>query len=453
MKETLSYESISTKLQKIATLAKGAPEMVVTTLSHHIDRWFLKEAYRRTHKSGAVGIDGQTAKEYAVALDANLESLLNRFKSGNYKAPAVKRRYIPKGDGKSTRPIGIPTLEDKILQRAVTMVLEAVYEQDFLPCSYGFRPQRSAHDALEAIWQTITKWGDVWILEVDIKSFFDTIDHTKLREILDERIKDGIIRRTIDKWLKAGVMEDGITTHPETGTPQGGVISPLLANIYLHHVLDKWLEEMAKPRLRGKAELIRYADDFVILFTEEMDARRVYDVLPKRLAKYGLSIHPEKTKLIHFRHPKKTDTDTQHASETFDFLGFTHYWGKSRKGTVIVKRKTSKKRLARTIKALREWCKTNRHLEIRRQAEELRLKLRGHYQYFGITNNMRALKTIFHLTERIWHTYLSRRSQKAYLNWTKMKRILARYPLPAPRIYRSIYNRTPELPFNGEPVF
>ena len=256
-----SPETVSTKLQKIAELAGKAPEMAFTSLNHYIDIELLLEAYLRTRKDGAPGIDGQTAKEYEENLFENLNSLLDRFKSGTYKAPPVRRVYIPKGDGTKTRPIGIPTFEDKVLQRAVTMVLEAVYEQDFLDCSYGFRPCRSAHQALQALWDRLMKMGGGCVLELDIQKFFDTLDHSHLRSFLDQRVRDGVIRRAIDKWLKAGVMEEGALRSTETGTPQGGVVSPILANLYLHEVLDVWFMRDVVPRLWGKAFLIRYADD------------------------------------------------------------------------------------------------------------------------------------------------------------------------------------------------
>jgi RNA-directed DNA polymerase len=260
MAETSTSTPISTRLKSIAELASKAPDMVIRTLAHHIDVEFLREAYRRTRKDGAVGIDGQTADEYARHLDENLQSLLDRFKSGRYRAPAVRRVHIPKGDG-GTRPLGIPTFEDKVLQRAVTMVLEAVYEQDFLDCSYGFRPGRSAHQALKALWNGLMDLGGGWVLDADIKSFFDTLAHGHLRNFLDQRMTDGVLRRAIGKWLNAGVLEEGRIERSSEGTPQGGVISPLLANLYLHYVLDQWFAEEVQPRLKGVAFLVRYADD------------------------------------------------------------------------------------------------------------------------------------------------------------------------------------------------
>ena len=280
MGETSGSQTVSTKLQRIAELAKKAPEMAFTTLAHHIDIDWLREAYNRTRKDGARGVDGQSAIEYAADLEDNLRSLLERAKSGTYRAPPVKRVHIPKGDGKQTRPIGIPTFEDKVLQRAVAMLLEAVYEQEFYDFSYGFRPRRSAHQALDAVSKGMWEMAGGWVLEVDIRKFFDTLDHEHLRKILRHRVRDGVLLRLIGKWLNAGVLEGLVLSHPEAGTPQGGVISPLLANIYLHAVIDGWFVRDVCPRLKGRAQLVRYADDFVFVFEREDDARRVFKALP-----------------------------------------------------------------------------------------------------------------------------------------------------------------------------
>ena len=292
---TPSLITVSTKLERIAGLARRMPGVSLQTLAHHIDLAWMREAHHRVRKDGATGVDGQTAEEYAKNLESNLRALLDRVKSGDqYRAPPVRRVHIPKGDGSKTRPIGIPTFEDKILQKAVAMVLEAVYEQDFYPCSYGFRPGRGAHDALQALWTETMALGGGWVLEADIEKFFDSVDHTKLREVLSQRVSDGALIRLIGKWLNAGVMEAGVVRHPETGTPQGGVISPLLANVYLHEVLDVWWEREVRPRMSGRTSLVRYADDFVLLFEKEEDARRVEAVLSKRFEKYGLKLHPER---------------------------------------------------------------------------------------------------------------------------------------------------------------
>lgn len=436
MKGTPDPNSVSTKLQRIAQLAGEAPERVLHSIAHHIDMRFLREAHRRTRKDGAVGVDGQTAAEYAENLGDNLSSLMERFKSGSYRAPSVRRSHVPKDDGKKKRPIGVPTFEDKVLQKAVLMVMEAVYEQDFLDCSYGFRPKRSAQQAIEALWQGLMQMGGGWVVEVDIESFFDSLEHRPLRGFLDQRVRDGVLRRTIHKWLKAGVLEEGNVRHPDTGTPQGGVISPLLANIYLHEVLDKWFETVVKPRLLGRAFLIRYADDFVLVFSNEADARRVMAVLPKRFGKYGLRLHPTKTRMLKFC-PEVGDNHPRKGTRSFDFLGFTHYWGLSRKGYWVVKRKTAADRFSRTLKRFAQWCRMCRHWPVALQHKMLTLKLRGHDAYYGISGNLSALRRLRFALERIWRKWLDRRGRKSRMDWDRFKLLLERYPLPAPVIYHS----------------
>jgi RNA-directed DNA polymerase len=412
----------------------------LSTLAHHIDMDWMREAYRRTRKGGAVGVDGQTAQAYEANLEANLQSLLERAKSGRYKAPPVRRVYIPKGTGGDTRPIGIPTFEDKVLQRAVVMVLEAIYEQDFLDCSYGFRPGRSALQALEFLWHRLMDTSDGWVLEIDIRKFFDTLDHSHLRSILRQRVRDGVLLRLIGKWLKAGVMESGCVIHPETGSPQGGVISPILANAYLHEVLDTWIEHTVKPRLRGRVCLIRYADDAVMVFTEESDARRVLEVLPKRFGKYGLTLHPEKTRLVPFHKPRSRAGEkarNESRPGTFDLLGFTHYWGRTKKGRWAVQRKTAGNRLSRALKSVAQWCRDHRHLPIREQWTTLASKLRGHYAYYGIPGNTRAIREFRTHAERAWRHWLSRRSNKSRIPWDRFVLLQVRYPLPAALVSRS----------------
>ena len=426
-----SPDAVCTKQQRIAELAKIQPPMVLTTLAHHVDLEWLREAYRRTRKDGAVGVDGQTATEYAANLEVNLQSLLNRAKSGLYQAPPVRRTYIPKGTGPETRPLGIPTFEDKVLQRAVLMLLEPVYEQDFLDCSYGFRPRRSAHQAAQAVWRATMELRGGWVLEMDIRKFFDRLVHRHLREILSQRVRDGVVLRLIGKWLHAGVMEEGRVTHPETGSPQGGVISPLLANVYLHEVLDTWFEQMVQPRMRGRSRLIRYADDAVLVFEREDDARRVLEVLPKRFEKYGLTLHPDKTRLVRFQAPRRSPRDEDGpGSGTFDFLGFTHFWAKSWKGGWVVKQRTAQDRFTRAVRALSAWCRKHRHLRLGEQWRTLGQKLRGHYAYYGIIGNPRSIGWFRHEAERIWHKWLSRRSSKARIPWDRFKSVLDRLPLP-----------------------
>lgn len=442
MAGTSSPTTVSTKLQRIATLASEDPERVLTTLAHHIDVDFLKEAFRRTRKDGAVGVDGQMAHFYAEHLDANLESLLHRFKSGTYYAPPVRRVYIPKDDGKAFRPIGIPSFEDKVLQRAVAMVLEAVYEQDFRDCSYGFRPKRSPHQALDAFWKQAMQMRGGWVIKIDIKSYFDTISHRELRVILDKRVRDGVIRRTIDKWIKAGVLENGGVTYSDTGVPQGSGVSPILSNLFLHEVLDTWFEDVVKPRLEGNAVLCRFADDAIILCARENDANRVMTVLPKRFEKYGLTLHPEKTCVIRFTRPprggqprRRRDVTTWPGS--FDLLGFTLYWAKSRWGNWVVKRKTASDRLSRALKRINTWCRENRHAEIGWQHQKLALKLRGHYGYYGMTTNSQRLRQFRDGVIRIWRKWLSRRSQRSHIRWDRFNEFLKRYPLPRVKIVHS----------------
>lgn len=431
--------SISTRLQRIARLAREDPERSFMSLAHYIDEYWLREAYSRTRKDGAVGVDGTTAEQYAEQLEENLRALLDRFKSGLYRAPPVKRVHILKGSGPQTRPIGIPTFEDKVLQRAVAMVLEAIYEEDFLACSYGFRPDRSAHGALRDLWRGLMGMGGGWVLEVDIRSFFDELDHDHLRAFLDRRVRDGVIRRAIGKWLQAGVLEEGSVKHPTTGTPQGGVISPLLANLYLHEVVDRWFEEEVKPRLGGRAVLLRYADDFVIVFAMERDARRVEAVLAKRLSRFGLRLHPEKTRLVRFRPTGgKGKPPESEGPGTFTFLGFTHYWGKSRKGRWMVQRKTDTTRLTRALSRVRQWCRHWRHSPVSWQQQQLSLGLRGHYAYYGIMGNYRALNSYYHWVTQEWRKWLNRRSQKAKMTWERYCRLLVNYPLPRPRIVHAI---------------
>ncbi len=424
-------QGVLPKQQRIAQLASQSPEMGFTSLAYHMDLDWLKEAYRRTRKDGAAGVDGQTAADYEGDLEGNLRSLLERAKSGSYFAPPVRRVHIPKaGSPDQTRPIGIPTLEDKVLQRAVTMLLEPIYERDFHPGSYGFRPGRGAHQALEQLWKNTMDTAGGWILEVDISKFFDTLDHAQLREFVKRRVRDGVLLRLIGKWLNAGVMESGQVSYPGAGSPQGGVISPLLANVYLHYVLDTWFEQEVQPRLQGKAYLIRYADDFVIGFTEEQDARRVMEVLPKRFGKYGLKVHPEKTRLVRFNKPTDKDGGDPGQPESFDLLGFTHYWGRGRKGHPVVKRKTASKRMSRSLKAINDWCRDHRHRPLAEQQKTLSQKIRGHCAYYGITGNSQCLQEFRLWVVRLWHKWLNRRNRERSMTWVVFNRMLARYPLP-----------------------
>ncbi len=319
-------------------------------------------------------------------------------------------------------------------QRAIAMLLEPIYEQDFRGCSFGFRPGRSAHQALQVIRCGIMEQRGRWVLEVDVRKYFDSIDHAKLRELLARRVTDGVVRRLIDKWLKAGVMEQGQLSFPGTGTPQGGVISPLLSNVFLHYVLDEWFVEQVQPRLRGSSTLVRYCDDFVMLFEGKEDAERVQEVLGKRLAKFGLELHPDKTRLIDFRLPSARASAETMLPTTFVFLGFLHVWGKSRKGNDTMWQRTAKDRLARTLKAINQRCRTMRSWPLAEQHRRLCLMLKGHFAYFGISGNYQRLTAVVYQTRRLWRKWLSRRSWKSYVTWEQFLRLVDRYPLPVPRI-------------------
>lgn len=442
MSETLRSGSVTTKLQRIAGLARRHPTRVFSSVAHAIDLEWVREAYRRTRKDGARGVDGRNADDYAANLEKNLSDLTEKLRTGSYRPPPVLRAHIPKANGQM-RPIGIPTFEDKIAQRAVAMLLEAIYERDFHGDSYGFRPGRSAHQALKELQKRPTYWHRCWVIEADIESFFDTIDHTQLRSILDQRIRDGVIRRLVDRWLKAGVMENGRVRLPEAGTPQGGVISPLLANIFLHTVLDQWFEHDVWTRLKGKAKFIRYADDFVMLFEREDDAKRVMAVLGKRFKRFGLQLHPEKTRMLSFNDPG-LGMERAQRRRSFDFLGFTHFWARSRNGRWIVKQKTAKDRVSRTLKRVKERCSHMRHDPIERQHRELCWFLRGHFNYFGITGNGDALVRIRHEVERIWGRALARRNGRRFA-WERFKPLLERFPLPSPHPSRSVSPSEPTV--------
>ena len=454
--ETSSSPTVSTKLQRIAEQAIQYPEMQFTTLAHLLDQELLREAYRRTNKSSAPGCDEVTAAEYAEHLDENLRDLHERLRNGRYIPPPVKRTWLPKDDG-SQRPIGKPTFEDKIVQRAVSMLLGEIYEQDFYDFSYGFRRGRSPHQALHDLRERCRTGNIHWVLDADVSGFFDHLDHQWLQELLQRRVKDGSIRRLIGRWLRAGVLDGVDLTYSDEGTPQGGVISPLLANIYLHYVLDEWFVREIQPRLKGRAFLIRFADDFVIGCELEADARRLMEVLPKRFAKHGLTIHPEKTKLIEFGRPRnrppaqattsaspntppasKPGEESGSGNGTFDFLGFTHYWARSRNGFWVIQRRTSRKRLKRRQKSFWQWCRENRHLPLEEQYAMLCRKLRGFYQYAGIRGNQRAMEAVLEALKRTWRYWLSRRSHKSAIPWDSFAKLLERCPLPRPRIIHPI---------------
>jgi group II intron reverse transcriptase/maturase len=420
----------------MAAQAARDPERVFTTLAHLIEGDFLREAYRHTSKASAPGLDGVTAQQYAAHLDEHLRDLYERLRSGRYQARPVERVGIEKEDGKQ-RPIGKPTFEDKIVQRAVAMLLEAIDEQDFSDSSYGFRPGRSPHDALHELRERCMRDNIGWIVDADVRGYFDSLDRTRLREVLRQRVKDGSILRLIGQWPRAGVLEEGVVSHPETGVVPGGVIAPVLANIFLHHVLEEWFEQEVQPRLQGRSFLMRFANDFVIGCELKADAQRIMAVLPKRFARYGLTMHPTKTALMAFGKPETPQGSTE-GNGTFDFLGLTHYWTRSRRGYWVIKRRTAKKRLRRTKKARWPWCRHNRHTPLQYQYQQLCQKLRGHFQYYGIRGNFRLLEEVRSAAEKAWRYWLSRRSSTSAIGWEKFQKLLETYVLPTPKIIRAI---------------
>jgi len=437
MGDTQRSQTISTKLRQIAKQARENPERVFTSLAHLIDVELLHESFKRTRKEVAAGVDGVTAEEYSRDLDVNITDLHDRMRSQRYKATPVKRSWIAKDDG-SERPIGMPIFEDKIAQRAVTLLMSAIYEQDFYDFSYGFREGRSPHQAIKALREQCYKENTRWIIDADISKFFDTLDHGILREFIKKRVNDGGLLRLIGKWMNAGVLDGNALSYPHQGTPQGSVISPLLANIFLHYVLDEWYVKEIKPRLKGRSFLIRFADDFIIGCELEEDARRIMAVLPKRFNRFKLTIHPEKSRLIDFRSPdRRPKRSLNH--HTFDFLGFTHYWGYSRNMNWVIKRKTSSKRLRRFVKALWKWCHDNRHWNLPEQYRIISSKLRGHYQYYGIRGNYKMLEVIYENARKTWKHWLGRRSRDGFISWEEFDdKISKPFPLPMPRIVHTI---------------
>jgi RNA-directed DNA polymerase len=432
MADALISERLSPELLKVAERAQGEPEGRFHSLAHLMDVPALARSFHRLRKDAAVGVDGVTKEAYGEALDANLADLHERLRSKRYRHRALRRGRVPKGKGQ-WRPIGISAFEDKIVQGAIREVMEAIYEQDFLDCSYGFRPKRGAHDAIRALNRAVHRGQVSWILEADIASFFDSLDRTRLKEMLQTRIADGSLLRIIGKCLHVGVLDGEEYSEPERGTTQGSVLSPLLGNVYLHYVLDVWFEREVKPRLRGAATLIRYADDFVIGFEQREDAERVMAVLGKRFERYGLTLHPAKTRLIEFARPSASQRSGK-GPGTFDFLGFTFYWRRTRRGRWMMQCKTRQVRLRRSIQSVAEWCRCNRHLSVKAQHAALTRRLVGHFNYFGVNGNYGSLACLALETRRAWFKWLCRRSQRRRLNWERFRRLLERYPLPRPRI-------------------
>jgi RNA-directed DNA polymerase len=426
---------MSTELERISELARENRQLQFLSIAHLLTPGALMGAFKSLRKDASAGVDGVTYGEYQKEAGKKIQELHESVKAKRYRAQPLRRIYIPKENGKQ-RPISIPALEDKILQKATVTLLNAVYEQDFLPYSYGFRPGKGQQDALNEVGRIICRRPIGWVLEADISGYFDAIVRERLVEMIERRVKDGSILKLIGKWINVGVIDDGRLLTSETGVGQGQVISPLLANIYLHYVLDEWFEQEVKPRLRGEAHEVRFADDFILCFQYKEDAERVLEVLRKRFAKYGLTLHPEKTRLIEFGKSAvgKAQRPGGKPPETFDFLGFTHIAMLSLRGYFTIHVRTMRKRLKRSLKAVADWCKEHRHKALDEQQEALNKKLQGHYQYYGRPTNLRSLWRFYRVVRRIWKESLNRRTRGRTVTWEKFGHIEARYPLRLPRI-------------------
>ena len=435
MTDVTTSEAVLTGLQLVAAIARDDPQKQIRSLARLIDVSALHRSFARVENKSAVGVDGVTKTGYGEALEENLRDLHERLRAGRYRHQPILRVRIPKGDGK-TRPIGISCVEDKVVQGALKEVLEAVYEQDFLDCSFGFRPGRSAHDALRELNREVRDNGIRFILEADIESFFDCIDRKALMEMIRGRIADKSLMRLIGKCLHVGVLDGVELTRPEEGTAQGSVLSPLLGNIYLHHVLDTWLEHEIKPRLKGHCCLIRYADDFVIGFSDGEDAERVMKVLPKRMGRFGLRLHPDKTRLFPFEPPKDGGGK---GSGTFDFLGFTAFWKRTRRGNWRLAYKTRRGGLQRSCRTIADLCRRQRHWPLEEQRDALARRMRGHINYFGVSGNGDAVTTFTFIVVDTWRKWLRRRSQKTKLTWENFGKMLDIYRLPRPKIVVDIW--------------
>ena len=428
---------MSTQIDRISELAKEDAKRQFYSIGHMITPESLYAAFRGLRKKASAGVDGVTYEEYERDVARNIQTLHERLKNGKYQAQPLRRVYIPKENGKQ-RPISIPALEDKIVQKAMVEILNAIYEQDFLDCSYGFRPGRGQHQALDEVGRVICTRPTGWVLEIDVTAYFDSIVREQLMEMIEKRVRDRSVLRLIRKWIQVGVIEEGRLLVSETGTGQGQTISPHLANIYLHYVLDEWFENEVKTRLRGAAHEIRFADDAVLCFQYKEDAERVMEVLPKRFTKYGLTIHPEKTRLLEFgRYAEEKAKRQGKKPATFDFLGYTHVCARSRRGKFTVHVRTMKKRFRRGLTAIAEWCQENRHMPVEEQQKTLNAKLRGHYQYYGRPTNYQSLWRFFREVRHIWQKGLSRRTRGNGMTWEKYAAILRKHPLLLPRIQHS----------------
>jgi group II intron reverse transcriptase/maturase len=439
MKEAKTFDGMSPGLLRVMDRARRNPNERQFSLAYLIDVEALRRSYGRLKSKSAVGVDGVTKEQYGQDLDRNLNNLHERMKVMKYRHQPIRRVHIPK-DKNQTRPIGISCLEDKVVQGALTEILGAIYEQEFIDGSYGFRPKRKTHDALRALYNAAGQGEANVILEADVKSFFDKVHRRTMTKMLEERIADKSFMRLVGKCLHVGVLDGKVFTRPDEGTVQGSIISPMLGNIYLHNVLDKWFQQQVKPRLEGKCKLIRYCDDFVIGFEHMADAKRVMNVIGKRFEKYHLSLHPEKTRLIDFRRPSINQKGGK-GPGTFDFLGFTVYWRRNRNGAGWhVASKTQRSRLTRAIANAYAYCRQQRHMPVPVQHAALVSRIRGHLVYFGVNDNDKCLYALVYWATKAWYKWLNRRSQRSRLNWKRFQDLLKDYPLPQPRVYVNLWS-------------
>lgn len=436
-----SAEPVSTKLYRIAEKARNEPSFKFTSLYHLMNEEHLRECFQRLRNDAAAGIDNVTKAEYATEIDTNLGALTGRLHRLAYHPQPVRRVYINKPGTTKQRPLGIPCLEDKLVQSGLVKILEAVYEQDFIPDSYGFRPGRSCHHALKALSDAVENNPVNHIVEADIKGFFDNINQEFLMKFLAHRIQDKRIQRMVKRFLKAGVQEDGAVTRSDTGTPQGGSISPLLANIYLHYVLDLWFEKVVRKSSTGYSRMIRYADDFVVCFQYETDALKFRQELVARLGKFGLEVEPSKTRVLKFgRFAEQNSKAKGERPETFDFLGFTHYCSKSQNGKRYrMKRKTSRKKFTAKVRDFKDWLKSARTCKTAEIWKTANSKLAGHYAYYGITDNSPGINRFAREVKLLLFKWLNRRGKRGCLSWERFMKMLERFPLPTPRIKVNIY--------------
>lgn len=438
-----SGETVETKLLRIAAKARKESKFQFTSLYHLMNEELLLECFRRLSEDKAAGIDEVTKNEYAENLEANISNLVGRLHRMAYRPQPVRRVYIPKPGSGKRRPLGIPCLEDKLVQSALARILGAIYEEDFVDGSYGFRPGRSCHDALRALSQAVEDEGTNYIGEADIKGFFDNVNHDWLIKMLEQRIADKRVLRMVKRFLRSGVMEGGETRASEGGVPQGGSISPVLSNVYLHYALDLWFEKVYRKSCKGKARLIRFADDFVVCFQSREDAMRFPEALAERLNKFGLEVEPTKTKVLEFGRDAERHARVRGGKpETFDFLGFTHYCGRSKdRKRFRMKRVTSRKKFRPKLATFKEWLKRNRMKPTQWIMQQVALKLRGHYQYYGVTDNYRGIARFHREVTKMLFKWMNRRSQRRSYRWEEFERLLEIFPLPSPRVRVNLFYR------------